>query len=384
METTEQTITRYQFEFTGSGREYFGIWIVNLFLSIVTLGIYSAWAKVRSNRYFYGNTLVAGSAFDYTADPIQILKGRAIAVLIFILYQVCVRFFPSLSNIALAGFFILVPAIYVFSMAFKMRYSAWRGINFSFQRDFWGAYKLFSPIFFYLLLSALIPLVLGLGAEDLAITEEDPEISRELGIYIASSAFLAILLMSCFPLWQKKYYDFLGNRVKIGQSKFGLSLSTKTFYGIYSKSGLLVLLGVIIAAIFIGFGSAFVADEDASFTLVLIAIYPAILIPYLLAFAYVQTRLTNTLYSSIKVGSVEFESDLAFGRMVWLYFSNGAAIILSAGLAIPWAKVRVTRYRAQCMWMLADSLDFIQADRKNDVDAKADAFSDIFNLDIGL
>ena len=45
------------FSFTGNASEYFGIWIVNLLLSIVTFGIYTAWAKVRRLRYFYGNTL---------------------------------------------------------------------------------------------------------------------------------------------------------------------------------------------------------------------------------------------------------------------------------------------------------------------------------------
>ena len=36
----------HPFKFTGKASEYFGIWIVNLFLSLITLGIYSAWAKV--------------------------------------------------------------------------------------------------------------------------------------------------------------------------------------------------------------------------------------------------------------------------------------------------------------------------------------------------
>ena len=31
-----------QIRFTGSGSEYFGIWIVNLLLTVVTVGIYSA------------------------------------------------------------------------------------------------------------------------------------------------------------------------------------------------------------------------------------------------------------------------------------------------------------------------------------------------------
>lgn len=51
MQTQQQ-----RFSFTGTGSEYFRIWIVNLLLSIVTLGIYSAWAKVRRMKYFYRNT----------------------------------------------------------------------------------------------------------------------------------------------------------------------------------------------------------------------------------------------------------------------------------------------------------------------------------------
>jgi uncharacterized membrane protein YjgN (DUF898 family) len=34
------------FEFTGKAGEYFGIWIVNVSLTLLTLSIYSAWAKV--------------------------------------------------------------------------------------------------------------------------------------------------------------------------------------------------------------------------------------------------------------------------------------------------------------------------------------------------
>jgi uncharacterized membrane protein YjgN (DUF898 family) len=57
--------------FTGQAGEYFRIWIVNVCLSIVTLGIYSAWAKVRRKRYFYGNTLLKDAAFEYLADRKQ-------------------------------------------------------------------------------------------------------------------------------------------------------------------------------------------------------------------------------------------------------------------------------------------------------------------------
>ena len=44
--------SRYQVEFHGSGSEYFKIWIVNVFLTIITVYVFSAWAKVRTKRYF--------------------------------------------------------------------------------------------------------------------------------------------------------------------------------------------------------------------------------------------------------------------------------------------------------------------------------------------
>ncbi|MGU7802487.1 DUF898 family protein, partial [Escherichia coli] len=74
------------FTFSGRGSEYFRIWIVNLLLSIVTLGIYSAWAKVRRLRYFYDNTSVAGASFDYHGNPVAILKGRILAVVLIVVY----------------------------------------------------------------------------------------------------------------------------------------------------------------------------------------------------------------------------------------------------------------------------------------------------------
>src|ERR1700692_3108359 len=80
-----------QLHFTGSGAEYFGIWIVNLLLTIVTLGIYSAWAKVRRLEYLYRHTELAESGFDFHGSPGLILFGRAIALVMLIAYNYSVR-----------------------------------------------------------------------------------------------------------------------------------------------------------------------------------------------------------------------------------------------------------------------------------------------------
>ena len=91
METTPPPLpvaSRSFLEFRGSGREYFGIWIVNLVLSIATLGIYIPWARVRTRRYFYRNTLLDGHSFDYLADPKRLLIGYLIVGVFFILYSI--------------------------------------------------------------------------------------------------------------------------------------------------------------------------------------------------------------------------------------------------------------------------------------------------------
>jgi len=67
IESTPGQTNPVQFKFNGKASEYFSIWIVNVGLTILTLGIYSAWAKVRNNQYFYGNTAVAESSFHYLA-----------------------------------------------------------------------------------------------------------------------------------------------------------------------------------------------------------------------------------------------------------------------------------------------------------------------------
>ena len=68
---TQESIEEHNVRFSGQAGEYFKIWIVNIVLSIITLGIYSAWAKVRTKRYFYGNTHFKNHNFEYQLQPHQ-------------------------------------------------------------------------------------------------------------------------------------------------------------------------------------------------------------------------------------------------------------------------------------------------------------------------
>ena len=78
-------------------------------LSVLSLGIYSAWAKVRNKRYFYGHTSLLGNSFDYHALPMQILKGRILVVCILVSYQLLIGFTPLLAPLLSLLFLFAIP-----------------------------------------------------------------------------------------------------------------------------------------------------------------------------------------------------------------------------------------------------------------------------------
>ena len=124
---------RYPVEFTASAGEYFRIWVVNLALTVVTLGIYSAWAKVRKRRYFYGHTRIAGEAFEYRARPIAILKGRLIAVAALAAYYAAGQFAPLYQLLLWIPFVIFGPWLLVRSLAFNAYHTAHRNVRLGFR-----------------------------------------------------------------------------------------------------------------------------------------------------------------------------------------------------------------------------------------------------------
>ena len=122
-------------EFTGSGSEYFRIWIVNVLLTLLSLGLYFPWAKVRRMRYFHANTLVGGDALDYHADPKKMFKGYVLVGLMFGLYSVAGSFSPMAGLVALLIVAALWPALFKSAMQFRLANTSWRGLRFAFEGD---------------------------------------------------------------------------------------------------------------------------------------------------------------------------------------------------------------------------------------------------------
>jgi uncharacterized membrane protein YjgN (DUF898 family) len=71
--------------------------------------------------------------------------------------------------------------------------------------------------------------------------------------------------------------------------------------------------------------------------------------------------------------------------MFWLYISNFAAVILSLGLLIPWARIRLARYRFENLALESSgSLDQYLAGMREQVKATGEELADILDVDLGL
>ena len=143
-----QNIDAHPVEFTGSGGEYFRVWIVNVLLSIVTLGIYTPWARRRTAQYFYSHTLVAGSPLEFTAQQRKMVMGFVMLMLLTIAYNIAVRTGQDTA----VGLFLLTgaalaPFIWASAMRFRLAATRWRGLRLQFTASWKEVYIASWPVF---------------------------------------------------------------------------------------------------------------------------------------------------------------------------------------------------------------------------------------------
>ena len=319
------------FQFSGTGGQYFKIWIVNILLSVITLGIYSAWAKVRRKQYFYGNTRVSGAPFQYLADPVKILKGRIIVFLFFVAYSVANQFFPIISVAFILVLMLFLPWLVIRSLSFNAHNSALRNIRFNFRGTVLEAAKTF------VLWPLLMPVTLGL-----------------IGPYVFYR--------------QKK---FVVENSGYGTTRFNFNATAKDYYLLFVRFVLPLLLFIGLAV-----GAGFVFAPLAALLVAML---------YLYAFAYFTVRSTNLLYNSAELSGHAFESTMAIKDYAWIVLTNTMATVLTLGFFHPFAKVRAYRYKIQQLALLpAGDLDRFVAAEQEQVSAFGDEMSDFMDFDFGL
>ncbi|MBX0333133.1 DUF898 domain-containing protein [Pontibacter sp. HSC-14F20] len=156
----EKQITH--FSFTGKGTEYFAIEIVNLLLTVFTLGLYYPWAKAKSLQYLYRKTELAGTPFVFHGTGkemfIGFIKGLGIFVVLYgiLMYGVFSEdpgTFLITYGIFMLGLLMLMPLALHGMMRYRTSRSSWRGIHLGYRGELSDMYATYLVGFFLTILT---------------------------------------------------------------------------------------------------------------------------------------------------------------------------------------------------------------------------------------
>ncbi|MFZ9062963.1 MAG: YjgN family protein [bacterium] len=339
------------FEFTGKAKEFFGIWLSNLLLSILTLGIYSAWAKVRRRRFFLGHTLIGGHRFDYHADPKVILKGRAVVVSVLVVLSLVSELSPFLSGTSLVVLMLALPWLANRSLRFNARMTSFRNIRF----DFSGTYGK------SLLAFVLLPL---LGLLSLGLLQ--PFATRYSGRYLAANYSYGEAKLDSNPQLRRLYKGFF--------QAFAIILLP-----------VVVLVGIVAQHDWDLERLILIPDDAATAWLVDLSPF-ALIIAFYLAFFHYRAVARNSILGSLSISSIhQFKSEISGFRLAWIVLSNTFLTLISLGLLQPWGAVRRWRYETESLQLIpGGSLDEFIGKIQPAEGVIGSEYTDLQDIDVGI
>ena len=140
--------------FHGTGGTLFGIHIVNVLLTIVTLGGYYFWAKTRVRVYMLSQAEFEGDRFAWHGTGKELLIGFLKAMLVFFIPLSVLGVIKDVPDVsaplqflaAILGYALVVivlPLAMVGSRRYRLSRISWRGIRFSFRGPAWDFVKIF-------------------------------------------------------------------------------------------------------------------------------------------------------------------------------------------------------------------------------------------------
>lgn len=312
-------------QFTGNASEYFRIWIVNLLLSVLTLGVYSAWASVRRKQYFYGNTLLQGSAFSYLGKPLAILKGRVIAVLALGAVYGLSRLiqFDLLSIV----FMVALPYVFVKAVGFNTVNSAYRNMRFVFDIGEGEFKKVFKSL---ILPALLVPLTLGIMYPNF--------LHKRRQLVVRSSAY--------------------------GSTHFSFDATSSDYSKKYGNVVLYFILFLVGSLFTLGIGA----------------------VPlYVLYTSYRDVVIGQANWNRVSLGNMRMHCGWKTGDLFGLRFGNALAVICTLGLMVPWATIRSLRYQLQGISIVnAEGLDAFVGAAVGEFTAMGQEAGELMGFDIGI
>ena len=269
---------------TGAGGEYFVIFLVNLLLTVVTLGVYSFWAKARKRRYLWSHTQYDNQQFEYDGTGLEMFVGflKGIGIMVGA---------SLVAGLVVYGLFMLSAALGITMLVL---------------------------LFLFMVFVAPRAAIYGTRKYVLSRTRY-----RSVRFALSGSALR---------------YGFVG---------FGHGLLTLLTLGLYHPFASMKLESMVTNNMYFGSEQfEFNGTGNELFKTFLVAWL--LTLPTLgLSWIWWSVRRYHYVVQQTQVGALRFESSFSTWQYVKLVLSNMFLIVFSLGLALPWVAVRSIRFMAQ-------------------------------------
>jgi len=212
-------------KFHGTAGDYFPIYLKNFVLTILTLGIYHAWATANNRKFFLSNTEFAGGRYDFHGTGQEIFKGRLKAFAVIIVLYIGVGMLSALMEgagiaaqiiptlLLYAVILYLIPLAVIGTMRYRLSRISWNNI----RHQFSGNVKEFRKFFIIRVLLIIFT----------------------LGVYT--------------PFFQAAILKYIASESRLGNHFFSFSGNGNALFTIYLK---MLILGPLTLGIYLFWGYA--------------------------------------------------------------------------------------------------------------------------------
>lgn len=323
-----------RFRYHGIGGSLFGLMLVNSILTVLTLGIYSFWAKTKLREFHYSHTEADGDRFAYHGTGGELFRGMLRAFGIILVLFLVVSLVLGLAMVAIggeqaapggsgtgpiiaqaagmAGFYtviaILATAAINLSRRYRLSRSSWRGIRFSFHGSTGDYMKL-------TLRGALLSLI-------------------TLGLYA--------------PYFQNQNRAFLVNNARFGAEPFSYDGDGRTLFGEYLKALVLTIPTLGLSWIW---------------------------------YAAFKHRL---FWSHTRMRGARFVSTVTGRDLLGLYVTNMLLVACTFGIGTAWAITRTHAFWCDNL-RLAGTVEWASIEqRAQEASALGEGLADALDMDVGI
>ena len=370
----------FRIEFSGSGSEYFRIWLVNAVMTLITLGAYHPRAQVRRYQYFRSNTWVVFANGERHAMDFEVDSGKSFRVIVFWMALIVASLVLYAIAPPLVGLVALVatPWLRLKSLRYRIVGTTFRGLRFRFTGDLRGYLAVWTPM---LALGGIGLVLLWLASLSASSRAAVPVV---LSLVVLVGASLWPWVQWRLARWRQQHLAY----GELEADRFVTPV--RRFYAVTVKAGLLGLLAAIIGfaaiSLWAPVSAALTAGDRSPLSSLSMGLaFGSVMLLFavpLFVGVYFNTALYNLAWGGTTGARVRLRSRLGHWRMAGLVVKSWVLTVLTLGLYRPFADIAVARLRLQAIdGVLLDDPEAIVARAHEGAGALGDLAADL--LDVG-